>query len=384
MTVMPDPEAARALHHLDLVKPDGRALTLYGLAPVEVTSEVPSPSPDPVDARPVLRWHPVRGEWVMYAAHRLGRTFLPPPEYNPLAPTRDPAHPTELPRGRYDVAVFENRFPSLTLNAPDPGPGPADTRAGVGACEVVVFSQDASGRLADLTEAQLTLLLGVWADRTTRLAATGKIRSVLCFENRGVEVGVTLHHPHGQIYAYDHVPPVPARAAEQMRAYREAHGRPWLEDFVAAERAEGVRVIRDEGEALSVVPPFARFTYETWVLPARPVAFLADLTASERAAFARVLGDALRRLDALFGVRMPYLLTVQQAPLDAPGEAGPATYPLRVELCPYLRAPGRLKFLAGTEQGAGEFANDKFPEVAAAELRAADPAFTPDKPGGQQ
>ncbi|ACO47895.1 galactose-1-phosphate uridylyltransferase [Deinococcus deserti] len=353
-----------------LQKPDGRGLTLYGLQPVHLDSEVPSPSPDPVDARPVMRWHPLRGEWVMYAAHRLGRTFLPPPEYNPLAPTSDPAHPTELPRGTYDIAVFDNRFPSLTLEAPSP-PTPAhslntEQRAATGKCEVVVFSQNASGRLADLSDDQMALLLGVWADRTSVLAATGKIRSVLAFENRGVEVGVTLHHPHGQIYAYDHVPPVQATILAQAQKHRAESGEPWLETFVKAERDSAVRVIRDEGLSLSVVPPFARYTYETWVVPARPVGLLSDLDDAERMAFARVLKDALQRLDGLFGARMPYLMTVHQAPV---GDAAVPDFPLHIEIYPYLRAPGRLKFLAGTEQGAGEFANDKFPEVAAQELR---------------
>lgn len=362
-------EAPAALHAQDFTKPDGRALTLYGLEPVTVTSEIPSPSPDPVDARPLMRWHPLRGEWVMYAAHRMGRTFLPPPEYNPLAPTSDPAHPTELPQGRYDIAVFDNRFPSLTLNAPTPPDGPAGTRAGVGKCEVVVFSQSAQGRLSDLTDAQVDLLLGVWADRTTRLAATGQIHSVLAFENRGVEVGVTLHHPHGQIYAYDHVPPVQARMTSQMEAYHAQNGRPWLTDFVAGERASGERIIHDDGESLSVVPPFARYTFETWVLPTRPVSLLSELSGTERASLACTLKDALLRLDGLFGVRMPYLLTVHQAPLDGLHPA----FPLHIEIYPYLRAPGRMKYLAGTEQGAGEFANDKFPEAAAAELRAVSP-----------
>ncbi|WP_188971571.1 galactose-1-phosphate uridylyltransferase [Deinococcus aerolatus] len=352
-------------HQQEFKKPDGRALTLYGLQPIVVTSEIPSPSPEAVDARPVMRWHPLRGEWVMYAAHRLGRTFLPPPEYNPLAPTSDPEHPTELPRGTYDLAVFANRFPSLTLEAPEPPPGPAHTRAGVGACEVVVFSQNAAGRLSDLSDAQISLLLLVWADRTSRFASGDVIKSVLAFENRGVEVGVTLHHPHGQIYAYDHVPPVAGRMLDLAQQHQAETGHAWISDFVAAERASGERIVRDEGLSLSVVPPFARYTYETWILPARPVSLLSELTDDERDAFARVLKDALLRLDALFGVRMPYLLTVHQAPLDA---AHPE-FPLHIELYPYLRAPGRMKYLAGTEQGSGEFANDKFPEVAAAELR---------------
>lgn len=355
------------MHKSEFQKPDGRALTLYGLAPVEVESPIPSPDPQPVDARPQMRWHPLRGEWVMYAAHRQNRTFLPPPEYNPLAPTHDPEHPTELPRGRYDMAVFDNRFPSLILTAPVPVPVPGiPVRPGVGKCEVVVFSQDPSGTLGGLPAERVRLLLDVWADRTTELGADPRLGYVMPFENRGVEVGVTLNHPHGQIYAYDHLPPVQARALAQVRAYREQNGHPWLEDFVRTEREAGLRVVKDAGGALSVVPPFARFGYETWVLPARPASFLSDLDDGERDAFAAVLKDALMRLDALFEVRMPYLLTVQQAPTDG---APYPEWPLRVEISPYLRAKGRMKYLAGTEQGAGEFANDALPEVKAAELR---------------
>ncbi|TSA87459.1 galactose-1-phosphate uridylyltransferase [Deinococcus detaillensis] len=351
----------------DFTKPDGRSLTLYGLFPIELASPVPSPSDEPVDARPEMRWHPLRGEWVMYAAHRMGRTFLPPPEYNPLAPTSDPAHPTELPRGRYDMAVFDNRFPSLSLLAPQPEAVPGtDPRPGTGKCEVVVFSQDASGTLGGLSADRVELLLRIWADRTARLEATGKIKSVLAFENRGVEVGVTLHHPHGQLYAYDHIPPVQAQMLASAEAHFKDRGQPWLSDFVAAEREAAVRLILDAGEALSVVPPFARYTYETWVLPARAASRLSDLSSAEVTSFARVLKDALLRLDALFGVRMPYLLTLHQSPL---GGEYPA-FPLHIEIYPYLRSPGKLKYLAGTEQGAGEFANDNFPEGAAADLRA--------------
>ena len=351
----------------DYLKPDGRQLTLYSSArPIRVDGPIPSPG-DAVTATPQLRWHPLRGEWVMYAAHRQGRPFLPPPGYNPLAPTTDPANPTELPGGAYDMAVFQNRFPSLSLNAPMPAEVPGvGVKAGVGSCEVVVFTQDPEATLAGLPAEQIRLLIDVWADRTSVLGADNRIQYVLPFENRGVEVGVTLHHPHGQIYAYDHIPPVQEKALENLRGYLEASGRPWGQDFVAQERLAGLRVVHERPHALSVVPPFARYTYETWVLPTRAVGLLSELSEDERGDFAAVLHDALRRLDALFGVRMPYLMTVQQAPVD--GKAYPE-WPLRIELYPYLRAPGRMKYLAGTEQGAGEFANDALPEQKAAELR---------------
>jgi UDPglucose--hexose-1-phosphate uridylyltransferase len=357
------------MHKADYLKPDGRQLTLYSTSEIAVSGPIPSPG-EAVVATPQLRWHPLRGEWVMYAAHRQGRPFLPPPGYNPLAATTDPANPTELPSGQYDMAVFQNRFPSLALNAPVPAEVPGvPVRAGTGQCEVVVFTQNPEATLASLPAEQIRLLIDVWADRTTVLGRDERIQYVLPFENRGVEVGVTLHHPHGQIYAYNHIPPVQERALENMRGYLQACGRPWLQDFVAQERLAGLRVITDSPHALSVVPPFARYTYETWVLPARPVAYLSDLSDAERDDFAAVLHDALKRLDALFGVRMPYLMTVQQAPVD--GQFYPE-WPLRIELFPYLRAPGRMKYLAGTEQGAGEFANDALPEQKAAELRALD------------
>ncbi|SMB80205.1 galactose-1-phosphate uridylyltransferase [Deinococcus hopiensis] len=348
-------------------KPDGRFLWLYSRRPIAVQGPVPSPGNEPVRATPQQRWHPLRGEWVIYAAHRQDRTFLPPAEYNPLAPTHDPEHPTELPQGDYDIAVFQNRFPSLTLAAPEPDPVPGTVnRPGTGECEVVVFTQDAGTSLHQLPVEHVKLLVDVWADRTSALGEQDKIQYVLPFENRGVEVGVTLHHPHGQIYAYDHVPPVQTRALELAGAHLAEHGEPWAATFLREELESGQRLVsRNEG-AVAVVPPFARYTYETWLLPARPAARLSDLSDAERLHFAALLKETLARLDALFGVRMPYLMTVHQAPTD--GQAH-EEWPLHIEIYPALRAKGKLKYLAGTEQGAGLFANDSLPEVKAKELR---------------
>src|SRR5205085_382833 len=149
-----------------------------------------------------LRWHPLRAEWITYAAHRQERTFLPPPDYNPLAVTTDPANPTELPAGDWDVAVFDNRFPSLSLSARGHPELIVPSAPGKGKCEVVVYTQDARTSLGALPLDHIELLLQVWGDRTERLKGAGGIEYVLPFENRGVEVGATLHHPHGQIYAY--------------------------------------------------------------------------------------------------------------------------------------------------------------------------------------
>ena len=222
-------------------KPDGRRLWLYGRSPVAARGPIPSPSPVRAALDTHLRRHPILQEWVIYASHRQDRTFLPTAERDPLAPTTDPEHPTELPTGDYDVAVFENRFPSLV---PDPAAPPrvegAETGAAVGACEVVVFSQEPDCSLAKLPVDHITLILDVWADRTCELQRAG-MAYVLPFENRGVEMGVTLLHPHGQIYAYGFVPARQARASQSLAAHHERTGRDLVTDLAGAERERQVQ-----------------------------------------------------------------------------------------------------------------------------------------------
>ena len=191
----------RGVFKQTLRKPDGRNLLLFSRQPIPDGIVATSPSLEPLEANPHLRWHPLRGEWVTYAAHRQNRTFLPPPEYNPLAPTKDASFPTELPAGEYDIAVFPNRFPSLIGTANNPPSSLTPTAPGRGECEVVVFTQDANTSLGGLPLDHIQLLIGVWADRYTALGALDHVQYVLPFENRGVEMGVTLYHPHGQIYA---------------------------------------------------------------------------------------------------------------------------------------------------------------------------------------
>lgn len=342
------------MHRRQLTKPDGRPLILYGRDPIPEDIQPTSPSNKPVDGSPHLRWHPLRGEWVSYAAHRQDRTFLPPPEYNPLAPTADPGQPTELPPGRYDAAVFTNRFASLGGDAG-------------GACEVVVFTQDPTASLGTLPLWHLELLLEVWADRFRELGSRPDVQYVMPFENRGVEVGVTLHHPHGQIYAYPFVPPIPARELAQQRAHLDRHGRGLLESMAEEEVRDPRRLLYQGDAALAFVPCCARYTYETWILPRRPATSFADLGPPERKDLARALKTVLLKYDRLWGRPFPYLMVVHQAPTD--GQPHPEAH-LHLELYPPYRTPTRLKYLAGTEIGAGMFANDSLPEEKAAELRA--------------
>jgi UDPglucose--hexose-1-phosphate uridylyltransferase len=358
-----------ATYRRTLVKPDGRALHLYARMPLDEPGvEAPGPAAR-TPPMPHLRWHPLRGEWVAYAGHRQHRTFLPPAEYNPLAPTADPAQATEVPAGNWDVAVFDNLFPTLSSGASKAPDTIVPTRPGDGACEVVVFTQDPRTSLGALALPHLELVLEVWAHRYRELGARDDIQYVFPFENRGVEVGVTLHHPHGQIYAYPFVPPVAARELQHQRAHLDAHGRGLLEDLLAAERAAGSRVLYDGAGAVALVPVCARYPYEAWIASARPRPSLADLDDDERADFARALKTVLLKYDALWQRPMPYVLAVHQAPTD--GTAHPEAH-VHVEIYPAYRMPGRLKYLAGSEVGAGVFTADTLPEEKAAELRAVD------------
>lgn len=356
------------MHILRLTKPDGRPLILYAREPLPPNLQAPSASATPINPNSHLRWHPLRGEWVAYASHRQNRTFLPPPEYNPLAPSSDPEHPTEVPAGPWEVAVFENLFPTLTPLAHDPPQLIVPARPGRGACEVVVFTQDPGTSLGRLPLDHVRLLVDVWAQRYEELGARDDVHYVFPFENRGVEVGVTLHHPHGQIYAYPFVPPIAARELAEQRAYYDQHGRGLLQDHLQAELADGPhRFLYTGPHVVALVPVCARYPYEVWVAPMRPAVSLADLTGEERTDFARALKTVLLKYDGLWQRPFPYIMVFHQAPTDG---ASHLEAHVHVEFYPAFRMPNRLKYLAGSEIGAGVFTADTLPDEKAAELRA--------------
>ncbi|HEY8377026.1 MAG TPA: galactose-1-phosphate uridylyltransferase [Nannocystis sp.] len=353
------------MHKLSLKKPDGRALHLYARAPFP--AGIVADGPRGGRANSHLRWHPLRGEWVVYATHRQTRTFLPPAEFDPLRPTTDPAHPTEVPAGPWEVAVFDNLFPALGGGPGEPPELLVATAPGRGACEVVVFTQRSEGSLGALPLGQIELILEVWADRTRELGARDDVAYVFPFENRGVEVGVTLHHPHGQIYAYPFIPPIPARELAQQRAYYDAHGSGLVVDLLAAELKTGERIVYRGERAAAWIPAWARYAYEVWIAPIRACPSLLQVDAETRADLARALKTVLLKYDGLWQRPFPYVMACHQAPCDG-GEYPGAQ--LRFEFYPPYRMPGRLKYLAGTEIGAGVYTAETLPEDKAAELRA--------------
>jgi UDPglucose--hexose-1-phosphate uridylyltransferase len=348
------------------LKPDGRSLTLYGRKPIVIGGPVLSPRDVPVDANPHMRWHPLRGEWVAYAGHRQNRTFLPPPEYNPLLPSADRSAATELPLGDYDIAVFDNLFPSLAMRAHDPPAMEVATAAARGKCEVVVFSQDPTTSLGRLPVSHTSLLIETLGDRTREVSSDPAIKYVLPFENRGVEVGVTLHHPHGQLYAYPVVPPVPQRLQENQAAHFAKHQRSLLQDLITQEIADGRRILYVGEHAVAFIPAWARYPYEVWIGPRAQVAYLHELSDEQRVDCARALKTVLLKYDGLWQRPFPYIMAWYQAPTD--GEPHPEWH-VHAELYPPYRTRDKLKYLAGTEIAAGMFASDVLPESTALELQ---------------
>ncbi|MCL6554592.1 MAG: galactose-1-phosphate uridylyltransferase [Firmicutes bacterium] len=337
-------------------KPDGRTLWLYGAAPDEPAARHGG---EPAStAHPHLRWHPLRGEWVIYTAHRQARTFLPPSESCPLCPTAPDGPPTEIPFHHFEIAVFENRFPALVGNPPPPPALPVHVAAAEGACEVVVYTAAHRGSLATLAQDRRELLVRVWIHRYRELYARQSVRCVMPFENRGEAVGVTLHHPHGQVYAYPFVPPVLGAEAAAFRR------RPVMDEIVG--RAE--YTVEEDDAMVTVAAPCARFPYEVWVVPRRRHPGPWTFAKPEVRSLARALGRAVARYDALFAKTAPYVMVLHAAP-----KGEDEHFHFHVEFYPLLRAADRLKYLAGTELGAGAFTVDVLPEEAARTLRQINP-----------
>jgi UDPglucose--hexose-1-phosphate uridylyltransferase len=324
----------------------------------------------PVSTHSQMRYDALLGEWVVIASHRQSRTFLPPADECPLDPSR-PGRPTEIPESSYQVVVFENRFPSLATavetDVPPTAPGAptAELRPGFGRCEVVCFTDEHDRAFADLGHDRARLVVDVWADRTAALGAIEGIEYVFPFENHGEEIGVTLSHPHGQIYGYPYLPSRAAKILASVRAHRERTGGDLFAEVEAGERS-GPRVVVANEHWTAFVPAAARWPYEVQFFPTRRVPDLPALTDAERDAFVAVYLDVLGRFRHRFDTPMPYIAAWNQAPVSE----GREEWWLHLQLFSIRRAPGKLKYLAGSESGMGAFITDTNPEDVAEQLRA--------------
>ncbi len=348
---------------------DGRYVTYYSFD-CPVPRVLASAEQERGQERVELRWNALLGEWVVVSTARQGRTFLPPAEYCPLCPTASTdAFPTEIPSPDYEIAVFENRWPSFRPDAPGVADDGALERRGHahGVCEVVLYSSEHDATLAGLSQSQVRRLVDVWADRYGELAARPEVAYVFIFENRGKEIGVTLTHPHGQIYAFPFVPP--RVVTEHLAAERHAsahNGACLMCDVVAAELARGVRIVAERPGFVAYVPFAARVPYEVHIATTEHRGSLLDLSDGERDGLAAIVRDVQAAYDALWDFAMPYTMSMHQASTDGEVRAGEH---LHIEFLPPHRTRDKLKYLAGVETGAGTYINDTAPEEKAEELR---------------
>ncbi|WP_369389733.1 galactose-1-phosphate uridylyltransferase [Streptomyces sp. CG1] len=339
---------------------DGRELIYYDLRDDTVR--------EAVDRRPLERTHTTSeirrdvllGDSVAIASHRQGRTYHPPADQCPLCPTHGDRL-SEIPDSSYDVVVFENRFPSLAGDS--------------GRCEVVCFTSDHDASFADLSAEQARLVLDAWTDRTSELSHLPSVEQVFCFENRGEEIGVTLGHPHGQIYAYPFTTPRTALMLRSLAAHKEATGGENLFDAVLERELAAERVVLEGEHWVAFVPYAAHWPYEVHLYPKRRVPDLLALDEAARTEFPQVYLELLRRFDRIFGTGeppTPYIAAWHQAPFGALAEFDGVTrddFALHLELFTVRRTSGKLKFLAGSESGMSVFINDVPPERAAERLR---------------
>ena len=325
--------------------------------------------PPPATAQ--MRLDPLVDEWVAVNAHRQQRTYLPPSDKCPLCPST-PDFASEIPAPDYDVVVFENQFPSFSDRV-DPDEITEVTelvpvRPGVGRCEVVCFTSDHNSSFGALAPARVRTVIDALADRTAEMSTLTGVAQVFPFENRGVEIGVTLHHPHGQIYAYPMVPPrTRAMLAASAKHAARTGGRSLYADVLAAEQKAQVRVIGTNEHWTAYVPASSRWPFEVQLAPHRQVPDITALSDAERDAFGPLYLDVLRRFDGLFGRPMPYISAWHQAVVGEGRELG---Y-LHLQLFSIRRAADKLKYLAGSESAMGAFVNDIVPETAAQMLREA-------------
>lgn len=339
------------------------------------------------------RWHPLREEWVIVAAHRDDRPWKGETvaSERPKTPAYDetcfmcPGNPrvSGLRNERYtDVFVFDNDHPCVGPDAPTdlaPAPGMLRNRPAKGAARVVCYDPRHDATLAELPVERIDRLLEVWQEQYRELGARPEVEHVLIFENKGSVVGVSNPHPHCQIYATNFVFKTIEMEVAATARHWDSHRRSLLGDIVRTELDDGRRLIVERDSAVAFVPYFARYAYETFVVPKQAHTSLAELSDEERSNMAAVLKEVLVRFDNLWETSFPYVMALHQAPTDGNQHQG---FHFHVELHPPLRKPGLLKYLAGPEVGGGSFLSDSSAEAKAAELRAVSAAHYSERSSG--
>jgi len=315
-----------------------------------------------------LRWHPLLREWVSVAAARQNRPQMPR-DWCPFCPGSGQV-PEHYDTFLYpnDFAAFSAAYPAFDETVRDQ-PGLFHTTGSRGACDVVLYHPDHNLTPSAMTAEHWGKVVELWRLRTEQLFADPAIACVYIFENTGVAIGVTMPHPHGQIYALPFLPPLVERELRSAVDHYAAHRACIYCGLLDAERAAGVRMVID-GPAFSAFVPFqARWPGEMQIYPRRHFGTLLDMTPDESAELARTIKAVRMKYDNLWGFPIPLMMMVRQRP----AQCNPAHFHFHVEFCPIQRSETKIKYLAGVESGTGTFLNDTVPEEKAAEFRDTEP-----------
>ncbi len=312
-----------------------------------------------------LRWNPTMREWVSTASHRQNRPLMPA-DWCPFCPGsgKVPDH--------YDCYIYPNDFAAFSIPPPEPAIEGDDfyrVARSNGKCDVVLYHPDHKTSLPQLSLDHIVKLVQTWRKRFRELKSTPGIRYVLIFENKGAVIGVTMPHPHGQIYAFPFIPPRLQRELDSARAHQRAKGRCLFCDILKKERRDGRRIVAENEAFTAFVPFYARWPYEVHIFSRRHLGTLEDFRASEDQALAEILKWVTLKYDNLYQMSFPYMMLLHQAPAKG-------SYPyfhFHIEFYPPHRSKEKLKYLAGVETGAGTFLNDSLAEEKAAELREVKP-----------
>lgn len=312
-----------------------------------------------------MRWHPLIKDWVMIASNRQDRPQMPK-DWCPFCPGsgKVPDH--------YDVYKYDNDFPALSLTPPEPDDVATDffkVRPAYGKCEVILYSPDHVATLPELSVPHIEKLVDLWIERFQAMKAEEKIKYIFIFENRGEVVGVTMPHPHGQIYGYPVIPKKLQLEVESSKEYHQEHGQCLFCDMLGAEKDFEKRVIYNNGHFTMFLPFFTEYPYGVYIFSNRHLTTIEEFTAEEKAAFADVLQKTTGMLDSLFDYKFPYMMCMHNAPVNSGDHS--EFFHFHVEFFPPMRSSDKQKFNASSETGAWAHCNPTAPEDKAEELRAA-------------
>ena len=313
-----------------------------------------------------LRWNPLLGQWVIVAAHRRKRPQLPD-GWCPFCPGSDKIPET------YDVYAYPNDYPSLMENPPDPDVESTliyPVEKLIGETEVILYAPEHDLSLAHLNPDHIVKLIRLWQERYQYLGEKTNIQYVLIFENKGEVIGVTITHPHGQIYAYPFIPPRPIRELQSEQGYFADHEQCLGCEIIGAELKDGRRIIWEEDHFVAFVPFFASYPFEVNIYPKRHLQSLLHFTPEEIVSLASVLKTVVQKYDNLYGFSYPYMMILNQQPTD--GFDHPYHH-FRIEFYPPLMDDKNLRYIAGSETGSGIQVNPTNIEARARQLQEAEP-----------